>query len=200
MDKFEEIQQMWEQVNQRLDRLDTSIVDESARIATSNIKSARRRLLRRDKIMIFYCFICAGVFPIGFALVPATEDGIVGLGVGYWRIVTVSIMLIYFLLCAFSTIYLYLKVQDINLMSMSIEEIAERTREIKKCHLRIELVNLTCAVLVLCELFYVLSIGNRWLLIPGLIGLIIGLSIGLPLFFRYMADYRKMIYPYNEGD
>lgn len=149
--------------------------------------------------MIFLCFICAIVFPIDFALTPATEDGIVGFGVGQWRVITIVLFAAYMLICGLSYIYMYLKIQDINLMSMSIEEISERTRHIKKIHLRIQLFDMIFAVLVLSEFFYVLSIGNRWLLIPGLIGTVIGLAIALPMFFKYMSDYRRMIYP-NEED
>lgn len=200
MDKIEEIQQMWSQLNARLDRLEPSIVSESRRVAESNIISARKRLMRRDKFMIWLCFICACVFPVDFWLTPATEDGIVGLGVGYWRIITVVLFFAYFITCGIIMIKLYLNLQEINIGTMSIEEISKRARHIKQFHLRSEVCNGIFAIIVLSEYFYVISMGNPWLLVGGLVGLVLGLSVALPLFFRYMSDYRRMIYPYDEND
>ena len=200
MDKMDDIMKMWEQMNRRLDQLNTSLVDESRRVASSNIRSARKSLMRRSKLMVIFCFICAVLFPTEFSFIPADEDGIVGFGVGYWRIISILIFLAYFLICGISSVRLYLKIQDVNLSTMSISDISDRVREIKSTHLRMEVVEVILAVFVLIEFFYVLSIGNKWLLIPGLVGMLIGLAVALPLFFRFMSDYRRMIYPYDEDE
>ncbi len=88
--------------------------------------------------------------------------------------------------------------QEINVGSMSIEEISRRAREIKRFHLRAEVIMTIMGIIVLTLFFWMLSIGDRWLMIGGMIGGVIGLAIAIPMFFRYLADYRAMIYPYDD--
>lgn len=200
MDKIDQIQQMWSQVNSRLDRLEPSIVDESRKVAERNIKSARNRLLKRDKRMIILSVVCAFFFPVYFALVTPEYGAYVAFSHGYWRIAMIVSFLVFFVTTAVLQIRKYLMEYDINVGSMSIEEIAERAKAIKRYHLRCEIVVTAMAIALLTSYFWMLSIGDRGLMIAGLIGGMIGLSIALPLFFRYLADYRKMIYPYDQDE
>ncbi len=198
MDKFDEIQQMWNQLNSRLDRLEPSLVDQSRLVAEKNIASARGRLLRRDRRMIYLSVFCAFIFPVYFAMVPTEFGGFVAFNHGYWRLICVFSFLIYFLTAVVLQVRKYLMEQEINVGSMSIEEISRRAREIKRFHLRAEVIMTIMGIIVLTLFFWMLSIGDRWLMIGGMIGGVIGLAIALPMFFRYLADYRAMIYPYDD--
>ena len=201
MDKIDEIQQMWNQINARLDRLEPAIVDESRKIAEMNIKSARKRLLRRDRIMILLTLICALFFPVYFAIVPPDDFVFKAFSHGYWRPSMVIMFLVFFLTLTILHVKKYLMVYDINIGTMSTEEIAEKARDIKKYHLRCEVVGVAMAVILLVTYFWMLSIGgNKSIMIAGLVGGLLGLSVGVPMFFRYLADYRKMIYPYDQDE
>lgn len=197
MDKFDEIQQMWARLNERLDQLEPSIISESRYVAESNIKSARSRLMRRDKGMITLSIVCALFFPAYFWAV-SPEFGFPAFEVGYWRLATVLTFFVYFATCGVLIIRKYLMLLDINIGTMSIEEISKRARMIKTCHLRSEAFMSILMIGVLVEFFWMLSYGDRGIMFAGIFGLIGGLAIAIPMFFRYLSDYRRMIYPYNE--
>ena len=201
MDKIDEIQQMWSEINSRLDKLEPSIIEESRKIADMNIRSARKRLLRRDKRMFILSVVCAFVFPVYFASVPANDFAYRALSHGHWRVTMVVMFLVFFSTCAVLQLKKYLMEYDINLGTMSTDEIATKARKIKKYHLRCEVVTAILAVILLVTFFRMLFIGgDRGIMIAGLVGGILGLSISLPMFFRYLADYRKMIYPYDQDE
>ncbi len=199
MDNFDNIQEIWNRLNERLERLEPSIIDQSKLVAENNIKSARKRLLQRTKVLITLNILCIFFFPVYFWIIPASETGFAALDTGHWRVTLCLCNLLYFLTGLVLTTLQFLKIQDINPGTMSIEEISRNVRSIKKCHLISECVMIFLAIIYLVIFFYFLSFGERYLMVAAMIGGFIGLGFAIPMFFKYMGDYRKMIYPYDDS-
>ncbi len=186
---FDNIRDRWSAANSRLDRLDSEVKEMGRKITDNRITTARQRLIRKltrmaiiSVVMIVvwlpYC-LCSEIF-----------------APGGWRLAMAIVGMVFFVTAAGLDWNLLYRLKGTDPAALPVNEVALRTRAIKKMHL------LSIAILA------PMAACTIWLLIMSLptdetvrtellvslgAGAAIGLAIGLRILRGMLRDYRQII-------
>lgn len=192
-DDMGQIREMWADLNRRMTRLEEGTIQEGRRVCVGKIKSAQEDLARRYRKMSLLSFLCAVVFPIVYGI----PSGFIEYPSLQYHILVACASFAFFCTCGVMDTYLCQGVRDINLARMSVTEVRRIAMSLKKTHHIFQIILIPCAVGMLALMMYPI-IEEVW--IGALFGGIVGIAIGLNIYFKMMKDYREMINTDQEDD
>lgn len=152
-----------------------------------NIIAGRRvtaldRLEKRYRRMGVLCLIFAVLIPLEMLFVFDVEER----WLLFWTFAA------FFLVAASMDFWLSNGIATINVYDMSVSEIVNKAMGYRKRHLQFELVLIPMAAILIAELGSFLAKGNAGIWIAIAVGGLVGLSIALRLFFKFMRDYKRI--------
>ena len=180
---FDNIRDRWSAANSQLDRLDSEVKEMGRKITDNRITTARQRLIRKltrmaiiSAVMIVvwlpYC-LCSEIF-----------------APGGWRLAMAIVGMVFFVTAAGLDWNLLYRLKGTDPAALPVNEVALRTRAIKKMHL------LSIAILApmaACTIWLLIMSLRTELLVSLGAGAAIGLAIGLRILRGMLRDYRQII-------
>ena len=182
-----EIKALWEQLNERMERLELTTVEESRRVAEMRIKSAQEDLIRRYRRFSIIACIFAVVTPIVYG---NPYQSLFHYPSKLYSIIVGASMFIYFAVCGVMDFYLSNAVKDINLAKMPVIEVRRQAINLKRLHHIFQIILIPMAIALLILISYPIM-AQVW--IGVIFGAIVGLAIGINAYMKMMADYKEMI-------
>lgn len=168
--ELEEMKRGWEEMNERVSRLET-------RLDMSKKTSAQDRLVRKYKYFAVFGVLAGVVF---FPLIAIKLN------------IYVAIFYLAFMLFAGVLDYaLILRLKGMDLAQLSVAGYALEARKCRRQHHIRELVLLPLAIALLVFFWY--STDARHLHIAIIIGVIIGLAAGIAVYLKMMQEYKQMM-------
>lgn len=107
------------------------------------------------------------------------------------RLLVCIYMALYFALVACMDLWLYSKIKEIDVTTMSVSDVIQRAQYCRKRHLQFVAILIPLAIIFLGLMAYSF-LGNTPALTGMAIGAAVGLPIGIVMFRRIMADYRRL--------
>lgn len=190
---LEEIKSMWKDVNRRLENLERQTVEESRRMDTRKIRTAKEDLARNYKRFMYI----GAVFGVMFPVFLITADHLYPSGT--WKFISAGLFMIYFLTVAIMDGYLYNEVMGINLAEMTVKRVIERAKALKHRH-HVFMMILIPMALVTIGVFCSQFLNDTFMMAGVCLGGLIGVLIGLKKYLQMMNDYREMMAQYSEED
>lgn len=183
MNNTEDMMILWKQMDNKL----TALTEENKRMAreikTNRFRTGLERLSRK-----YRCFIIleAVAIPLMFlALVPNP------LVLDKYRWITLAYFVCFFIMEIVFDTYLLMKLNDFDIYSDSIADIASKARNNWKIHKIAVLVGIPVAIGAV--ILFCLAVGGNEATLYGVaVGAIIGLAIGLNEFFKFMKNYKSL--------
>ena len=152
-------------------------------IAEEIRETSLSRLSLRYKRFSIFAFIAA-ILSFFYAQIPIFERDM--------RIILCLSMVFFFMTASCMDYYLYSRIQNINLYSMSTSEVLKRLITTKKLHIIFIAILLPMALALVFVL--ILACGSDTEVIYGLIGGgIVGLGIGIMKLLDFFRDYKNLI-------
>lgn len=147
------------------------------KVTSGKAVTARERLMARYRMMF------SVVAPLGMlCLLPVWKL------LPLWGVATV---LLFFLVAALMDYYLYRGIRSIDLSADGVEEVAAKARFYRRRHHLFQLLLIPWAIVIIA--IYLSSFGQEEGMLWGIIGGgVVGLAIGLLMYFQMMRDYRSM--------
>ncbi len=188
---IDQIKEMWNNINRRLDRLESQTVEIGRRVTSEKAHSAKNDLARKYKTFMIIGFIAGVTFPCWmlFSSTGIYPDSPL-------RYLSAALFFIYFMTAAVMDAYLYNEVRSINLAHMPIDQLIVKARELKKKHHIFMIILILLAIVTLGMFAYPL-VNEPAVLAGMIIGGAFGLAIGLRKYFQMMGDYREMMDQYS---
>lgn len=185
-DNLNELKEMWNELNNRLSRLEEATIEEGRRVSRENIRSAQEDLAMTYKRFTIIGFTMAAIMPIMFGV----PDSIFNYPTMTYRVIVSLSMCAYFLTCALMDFYLFRRVNDMDLAVMPVSVIRETALRLKKKHHIFMMILIPIAICVLFLMTYPI-ISEIWIAV--LVGAVVGLAIGLSMYFKMMNDYKQIL-------
>lgn len=185
-DDLLQLKEMWNDLNQRISRLESATMDDGIRVANEKIRTAKDDLASTYKRFSRIAFLCAIVFPI----VYGNPHGIFSYPSLTYHILVAIGAFLFFITAGVMDTYLHSAVNDINLATMSVTEVRRQAISLKRLHHIFQLILIPLAIGMLFLMMYPI-LEEVW--IGALLGLIMGVAIGIRLYIKMMADYKEMI-------
>lgn len=147
------------------------------KVTSGRAGTARERLMARYRMMFTV------VAPVGvLCLAPVWR------WLPWWGTLTV---LLFFLVAALMDYHLYRGIRSIDLSADGVEEVAAKARHYRRRHHLFQLLLIPWAAVIVA--IYLFSFGQEEGMMWGILGGgVIGLAIGLLMYFQMMRDYRSM--------
>lgn len=188
---IDQIKEMWNNINSRLDRLERQTVDIGRRVTSEKAHTAKYDLSQQYKRFMIIGFIAGVLFPTWVLLSSSSLYPDTPL-----RYLSAALFFIYFMTAAVMDAYLYNEVKSINLAYMPVDQVIVRARELKRKHHIFMIILLPIAIVTLGMFAYPLL--NETAVLAGMIfGGAVGFAIGLKKYFQMMGDYREMMEQYS---
>ncbi len=184
---IDRMKEMWSDMNTRLTKLEKDLSEQSRKVSSNKVHTAKEDLIRKYRRFI----VIAGITGIFFPLLLCFG------AVAYypqipWRYASAAMFFIFFMVAAGMDAYLYMAVRDINLATMSVLEVASRGRSLKRHHHIFQIILIPFAIVTLV-VFAIPIASDTGLIIGMVIGGIVGGLIGLSQYLKIMRDYREII-------
>ncbi|MBD5369594.1 MAG: hypothetical protein HDR80_00385 [Bacteroides sp.] len=185
--EIEMLKAQWQDLNQRLKRLEGSMEEDGRRIVTDNIKSAKETLVSKYRKFFIIGIVMSVLTPLVFMnMLPE-------LGVEGWqKIVCMGLFWLYFLVAALEDSYLMACSRNINLLTWTVERVSREAHRLRHIHHLCMVSMIILAIMTLGFFIYNIHLDT-----PVLIGVICGgtagLAIGLKEYRQIMNAYKELI-------
>lgn len=182
MENIDNIKQMWNDLNRRLE----SVEQENQRLANnimrSNLKSTREKLIGKYKKFIFVEFIM--FLSVGILIYN-------GARVEIYKIPALITWEVFFLAEAFLDYYLMNRLQNIDIYTSPLCEISSIAQKNWKIH-RIAIIAGLPFALVCVALFALCLGSDKFILLGILVGFIVGSIIGVLELRKFIKYYKEL--------
>jgi O-antigen ligase len=169
---IDELKSEWQSLNTISKKTDDTTISD---IVDGKITSARDHLMKQYKTMfsIVAPIGCAAQFAI-FYLLP---------------LYVVICTTIYFVIAGIMDYYLYRGIKGLDLYTEGVTRIATKAKFYRRRHRQFQLILLPMAVILIILYF---SCATEWQKMGFIVGIIIGLAVGLPTYFKIMRNYKQL--------
>ena len=192
IDDLDQLKKMWGDLNRRVERLENQTLEVGRKVTSGKITTACEDLASRYKRFMIIGFLMGVTFPIFQILSPTTIflDGTM-------KYVSAALFFLYFITAAVMDSYLYNEVKSIDLAMMTVNQVIDKARTLKRRHHMFMIILIPFAVVTLTV--FAIPLLDEPVMMAGMIaGGAVGLFIGLRQYFRMMRDYREMMRQYAE--
>lgn len=192
--ELETLRSAWGEMNDRLGRLESMTMEACRMAASGRVRTAGDELARTYRRFMVIGIIMALAFPS--YLMGAHLSAAVSMSA---RAICAVLFALYFAAAACMDAWLLQGVRAINPAFMSVNEIITRARRLKRMHHVFMCILLPFAI-VCVGVFIWLMVDNVYMLAGICVGGIVGLAVGLSMYFRMMREYREMMRDYRTED
>lgn len=173
----EDMENRWNELDFRLNNLDNDKQKTIDMLKKNKLKSAQQELA--DQYRRFS------------VIAPLLGVTVVLSGSRVFGIWTLLFFAAYFLIAGAMDSYLCRGIKSIDVNTMGVEEVAVKARKYKRIHHYCQVVLISMCIPILITMFDAYpGVYYRWGMVAGAI---VGLAIGLSLYFKMMRNYRDMI-------
>lgn len=176
----EKIQEIWNSTNGLLS--DNEMSEFMSRTRLTRRITALEKLQRQYRKFSIIGFVMAGISPLWLHSTIVIHDR---------RIILVAVMACYFITAAIMDLILCRKIGEIDVLTMPVGKVASLARACRRFHHRCMAVLIPFAIIIVGTIIYALG-ANVYIIAGVSSGLIIGVGIGLNVYFRMMRSYRDI--------
>ena len=198
MDKIntdlDSLKSAWNDMDTRLGRLESITVEAGRNAVSGRIRTAGGELARSYKRFMIVGLLMAVAFPM--YLLCAELPSATSMAD---RVICAVTFALYFATAACMDAWLLQGVRSINPALMSVSEIIGKARKLKHMHHVFMCILLPFAIVCVVLMIYLL-VDNIYMLAGIAVGGIVGLAVGLSLYFRMMREYREIMCDYRTDD
>ena len=171
-----ELQNKWSKMNTQISNIDDVITIEESK----KMKTAQERLAAQYKSFI----IMGGIFAIFIPLMMYNSI--------YFPLPMALSFSAYFILAMVMDLILYLKVCAIDFSEMSVVDVAYSAYKCRRLHHICQIILIPCAIALIGITGYQF-ISEPYILWGMIVGAVIGLCLGLTMYFKMMSNYKTLI-------
>lgn len=183
MENIDEIKRTWQNMNERISRLEAENRKQNMEMIRSRSRTSRDRLLSYYKR-----FMAMGVLGIIIFILFFTRSEILE---PRYTFPVVTYFVVYFCICILMDLWLYRRMSGINLYRDTLAEVARKTLYARRWHQKFVIILVPLALLGVFLLIFCM-IDNQELLYGLILGAIVGSFIGIWKYRRMMRDYREI--------
>lgn len=148
-------------------------------------KSALERLAERYRAFCTIGFLCAGSMPwlLGRPGILPDFQGKSLMLIGF---------ALYFLLCGFMDLWLYRGIKSIDVATLTVKAVIDKSLYFRKRHLQFVAILLPLAFIIVAAMIYGSQSEGEEVIWGMIVGGVCGGAVGIRQFRKFMADYREI--------
>ena len=183
LDKFEEMREMWNNLNTRLSAIEEENQRLAREITANKYKTARERLIRKYSV-----FIILGTIMLAYVFFFIYLNPVV---LEKYRLVTTIYWIVFFLFEISVDFYLMYRLKRLDIYNSSVSEIAEMAHSNWKIHKIAIAIGLPLAIGAAILMALAMD-ADQFVIIGMIVGGLVGLAIGIRQLLKFMNYYRMM--------